>query len=95
MAYPQYETIREDNGGDTTMNNRNEQIIKYAAERSGIFYPVDEKTHEFSESFIGSFGEGLDIAMGKKPVRGKKAMISWLDELITDTEGTCCESRRV
>jgi hypothetical protein len=42
-----------------------EDIIKNAAERSGIPYPLDENTRELCESIIRSLDDGIAWAHGK------------------------------
>ena len=43
----------------------NENIIKYAADRSGMPYPLDEKSRELSESVLRSLDDGVAWANNK------------------------------
>jgi|GEM_PF-4228916 len=47
------------------MDNRNERIMKYAADKSGKLYPVDSETRDISEKYLRSFDDGVNWANGK------------------------------
>jgi hypothetical protein len=46
------------------IEKRNERIIKYAADKSGTPYPVDEETREFSESVIRAMDGAVEFIKG-------------------------------
>jgi len=48
-----------------------EAIIRNAAEKANMPYPLDNDSQKLSESILRSLGEGMEIATGKK--RGKSA----------------------
>ena len=58
-----------------------ERIIENAAKKSGIDYPVDEKTREFSESFLRSLNDGINWANGREHNLIKVNIHKWLEDL--------------
>ena len=64
-----------------------EKIIKDAAERSGVPYPVDKETREFSESLLRSLDDGISWAHGKGNSLAKTELVSGFEKGIL--KGMC------